>query len=93
MAYYSKARPWARGLTLVMSGPIAIISNVTRIFMVCVVGYFWGSQIAAGKFHDISGFCIFAIAFVLFAALEAVLRRWAPALPGPKTPATKGPGA
>ena len=33
MAYFSKARLWARILTLVLSCPIAVISNIFRIFL------------------------------------------------------------
>jgi len=64
----------------VLSGPIAIVSNVFRIFLLCLVGYFWGSEVAAGRFHDVSGYLIFVVAFILFFGLEALLRRWAPAL-------------
>jgi len=85
VAYYSKAKPWARVLTLAVSGPIAIASNVFRIFLLCVVGYFWGSDVAAGTFHDVSGVLIFVVAFVLFFLVEALLRRWAPAPPTTRT--------
>ena len=78
MAYYSKSRPWARCLIIALSGPIAIAANVFRILLLCVVGYFWGSEVATGRFHDFSGLLIFAFAFVLFFALEAALRRAAP---------------
>jgi EpsI family protein len=93
MAFISKTRPWARVLLLIMSAPIAIISNVVRIFLLCVVGYFWGSDVAAGKFHDISGILIFVIAFILFMALEGLLRKVAPARddePEPPRPAAGG---
>jgi len=78
MAYISKTRPWAQVLLLIMSAPIAIVSNVFRILLLCVVGYFWGSETAAGTFHDVSGVLIFVVAFILFFSLESLLRRWAP---------------
>lgn len=78
MAYFSKTRPWAKVLVLLMSGPIAIIANVTRIFGLCVVGYVWGSDVASGRVHDASGILIFAVAFALFFTLEALLRKLAP---------------
>ncbi|MBI5094661.1 MAG: exosortase/archaeosortase family protein [Candidatus Hydrogenedentes bacterium] len=79
MAYISKTKPWARAALLLMSGPVAVITNVLRIFALCIVGYFWGSDVAAGKFHDISGMMIFVVAFIMFFAIETQLRRWAPA--------------
>ena len=78
MAYFSQSRSWARWLVVALSGPIAIAANVFRIFILCLVGYFWGSDVAGGTFHDVSGLFIFAIAFVLFFSLEAALRKVAP---------------
>ena len=79
MAYVSKCKPWARILLLVLAGPVAIVSNILRIFSLCLVGYYWGSEVAAGRFHDISGVLIFVVAFALFFAIETQLRRFAPA--------------
>ena len=78
MAYISKTRRWAQIFLLIMSAPIAVVSNVFRIFLLCVVGYFWGSETAAGTFHDVSGVLIFVVAFILFFSLESLLRRLAP---------------
>ena len=79
MSYISKTRNWARLFLFAMSGPIAIISNVFRIFVLCIIGYFWGSGVASGRVHDVSGILIFVVAFALFLALEGLLRRIAPA--------------
>lgn len=84
VAYISKARAWAQWLLLFMSGPIAILSNVLRIFLLCVVGYFYGSKVAAGTVHDVSGIMIFVVAFVLFFSLEGLLRRVAPRAESPE---------
>lgn len=78
MANISKTRLWARILLFVVSGPVAVLSNIFRIFFLCVVGYYWGSGTATGRVHDVSGVLIFAVAFVLFLAFETVLRRIAP---------------
>ncbi len=86
MSYISKTRFLARMVILLISGPVAIIANMLRIFGLCVVGYFWGSTIAAGRFHDISGILIFVVAFILLFAIEALLRRLAPAKTGSQTP-------
>lgn len=91
MSYISKTRLWARLIILFISGPVAIISNMFRIFGLCVVGYFWGSKVAAGHFHDISGILIFVVAFALLFFLEAVLRRIAPEKT--KSPSVDAPAA
>ena len=80
-AYICPAKSWARILILAMAGPIAIVSNIARIFLLCVVGYFYGSEVAGGWVHDYSGYLIYAIAIALFTAVDIPLRRWAPANP------------
>jgi EpsI family protein len=92
--YFSKTKPWARVVLLLLTVPIAVAANVTRIFLLCVVGYFYGSEIAAGKVHDISGVLIFVVAFILFFVVEAWLRRVA-SLPQEedKPKAAPAPGA
>lgn len=78
VAYISNTRSWARWLLFAASGPIAVIANIVRIFLLCVAGFFWGSQTATGKFHDISGIVIFLVAFLLLFSLDSLLRRLAP---------------
>ena len=78
MAYISKTSNVGKVIIVLMSPPIAVIANVLRIFLLCVVGYFYGSDVAAGKVHDISGWGIFIVAFGLFFALEGQLRRFLP---------------
>lgn len=79
MSYISKTRTWARYLILAVSGPIAVIANTTRIFVLCVIGYFWGSGVATGRVHDISGILIFVVAFALLFLVESTLKKMAPA--------------
>ena len=88
MSYISKTRLWARLLILLIAGPVAIVANMLRIFGLCVVAYFRGSQMATGRFHDVSGILIFVVAFVLLFSVEALLRRIAPQLD--KAPAPAG---
>jgi exosortase len=79
MAYISKAKTWARILLLATAPLIAMISNIARIFLLCVIGYFYGSETAAGTVHDVSGVLIFVVAFILFFVLDSQLRKWFPA--------------
>lgn len=78
VAYFSRSSRKGQWATLLMSGPIAVAANVVRIFTLCIVAYYQGSEYAAGKFHDVSGILIFVVAFILFFMLEALLRKWLP---------------
>jgi exosortase len=81
-AYVSRTRNWARLLVLALSIPIAIISNVVRIFMLCVVGYFMGSETAVTPFfHDFTAAMIYVVGIILFLLVELLLSRFAAATP------------
>ncbi len=80
MAYISKTRWIARMFLFLIAAPfVAILTNILRIFSLCVVGYFYGSGVAAGTFHDVSGILIFLTAFICFFTLEGLLRKALPA--------------
>lgn len=80
MAYISKTHWVARLLLFFPIAPvIAILTNILRIFGLCVVGSFYGSEVAAGTFHDVSGILIFVAAFICFFSLEGFLRKTVPA--------------
>jgi EpsI family protein len=77
VAYISPVKTWAKIALVLLAGPVAVLANIARIFFLCIVGYFYGSEFAAGKVHDFSGILIFAVAIVLFLMVEAPLRNWA----------------
>ena len=55
MAYISKTRPWARVFLLAMSGPVAVLTNVLRIFSLCIVGYSGGAKWRRASFTIFPG--------------------------------------
>ncbi|MFH2138100.1 MAG: exosortase/archaeosortase family protein [Candidatus Omnitrophota bacterium] len=56
--------------------PIALIANIIRIMLLILVFYVYGSEVAMGKFHDISGFLLFVIAFVGLVLLRKLFLLW-----------------
>lgn len=85
LAYWSRSRNWARWALFASSAPIAVGANISRIFFLCLVGYFWGSERAGGLVHDVSGVLIFVVALALFLGLESLLRRAAPGESGARS--------
>ena len=79
MSYISETKPWSRILILLVAAPIAVTANMVRIFFLCVVANFWGSGVASGWVHDVSGVLIYVIALGLMIGLEIMLRKVAPA--------------
>ena len=78
--------------------PCSIIANITRIVVMALVAYFWGSEIATKRrlipnpfgenftVHDATGILIFVVAFIGFFTYEKLLNR-----PGFRLPKPEGP--
>lgn len=54
--------------------PVAIIANIIRIILLVLVTKFFGTEIAMGFYHDISGYIIFIIATILLFFIEHNLK-------------------
>jgi exosortase len=75
-AYLSRGTIYTKPFLFVASIPSAIVANIIRILILCLVARNWGSEIASGIVHDITGILIFAIAFVPLYLLAAVLQKF-----------------
>jgi exosortase A len=73
-AYLTKGPLWKRVVLFATAVPLAVIANIVRISVLCVVANVWGVDAALGFFHDFSGLLLFLIAFVGLAAVRKVLR-------------------
>lgn len=56
--------------------PIAILTNILRVFTLCMVAQFWGEESVRGAVHDSSGYMVFILAFFMLYGLEMLLRRY-----------------
>lgn len=72
-AYISKVTWLKKCMIFAASFPVAIIANITRIVLLCVIANKWGAGAATGFFHDFSGMMLFVIAYLLLFLLEALL--------------------
>jgi exosortase len=82
----------ARKLVLFAAAvPIAMLANMWRIVTLTFIGCRWGSEHAHGWVHDVTGYGIFAVAFILFFAFERFLRVFEPKDAPPTGPATPQP--
>jgi exosortase len=71
----SNLNAWGSLALFVLSVPVAILTNILRIFGLIVVAQYWGSSTASGKIHDASGWAIFAVAFCLLYLLYMALEK------------------
>ena len=73
-AYLSKMSLLRRGILFAAAVPISVIANAWRIVTLTFIACKWGSEAAHGFVHDVTGYGIFAVAFVLFFSFERLLR-------------------
>lgn len=72
--YLSRGRLWRRLLLFALALPIAVFANVIRISALCVYAGLAGVEEATGVFHDVGGYVLFALAFLMLAICKKVLR-------------------
>lgn len=63
---------WRRIVLVLATIPIAVLTNVVRVFATGVLARHFGAAAAEGFFHDFAGFVVFAVAMV-FTALTGLL--------------------
>jgi exosortase len=73
-AYLATGPVWSRILLFLLALPIAVIANLMRVSGLCVYAGMAGVDKAAGVFHDIGGYVLFALAFVLLTCCKRILR-------------------
>ncbi len=73
-AYLAQGPLWKRLLLFALALPIAVLANVIRISALCVYAGMGDLHGAAGLFHEVGGFALFGIAFLLLLLCRRVLR-------------------
>ena len=90
-AYLTQKTFLRKWILFLMSIPLAVIGNMTRITSIAVVAEAFGQEVAMGRYHDYSGYLVFAVAIILMIAVGAFLNmnhrkelsRWKRALLSP----------
>ena len=70
-AYLSDLSPWRRAALLLSSVPIALVANVGRVFVLCLIAYNTGGIPKLA--HDASGYLIFVLAFAMLYGMVVLL--------------------
>jgi exosortase len=72
-AYWMNGPWWKRGLLFLTTIPIAVVTNVFRVVFLSAVSEIYGVEFADGFVHDVSGFMVFGLAFVLLFAASKLI--------------------
>jgi exosortase/archaeosortase family protein len=59
---------------IVSALPVAVITNIMRVFVTGVLAKHYGSVAAEGFFHEFAGFMVFFVAMVIMAVIGWVLK-------------------
>jgi exosortase len=72
-AYFQRGGPWRRAAVLVAAVPIALAGNIARLLLLFVAADRRGVAWATGRFHDVTGYVLYAVALALLLGLRALL--------------------
>ena len=72
-AYWIKGPVWKKLLLFASTIPIAVVTNVVRVIFLAVIAEVWGAKYIEGFLHDLSGYLIFAVAFLLLWVVTKML--------------------
>ncbi|MCM8775342.1 MAG: exosortase/archaeosortase family protein [Candidatus Omnitrophica bacterium] len=62
-AYQGRFPFWKRLIVVASGLPLAILSNVARVYFLGLIGEIYGQQYTQGTIHDVSGWGVFILAF------------------------------
>ena len=54
--------------------PIAVVGNIARVLMICLVGTWCSPSFATGFYHDYSGYVVFLVAIAMMVGCAELLR-------------------
>jgi exosortase len=72
-AYFQKGGPWRRAAVLLAALPIAVLGNVARLTLLFIAANARGVVWATGRFHDVTGYVMYAVALGALLALRELL--------------------
>jgi exosortase len=72
-AYFQRGGPWRRALVMLAAVPIALAGNMARLLLLFIAADRMGVDWATGRFHDITGYVMYAVALGLLYVLRHVL--------------------
>jgi len=73
-AYLFQKKAWKRWLLIFSALPVAVFTNVMRVFVTGILAKHYGRVAAEGFFHEFAGFVVFFVAMAIMALLAALLK-------------------
>jgi len=73
-AYLTQKQTWKRWLLIFSALPVAVFTNMMRVFVTGVLSKHFGRAAAEGFFHEFAGFMVFLVAMVMMVAIGGLLK-------------------
>ena len=73
--YFSQETLWKRWVLVLLSIPIAIVANASRVTGTGLLAHYFGVESAQGFYHTFEGWIVFVVAFVLLFVCGMVLQK------------------
>jgi exosortase len=78
VAYLGQKVLYKRILLVILSVPIAVVANASRVSGTGLIAHYYGMEKAEGFYHGFAGWLVFAVALALLAACSWLLTRLPP---------------
>ena len=72
--YFALDGWWRRAALFALAVPIAVVGNIARVLMICLVGTWCSPSFATGFYHDYSGYVVFLVAIAMMVGCAELLR-------------------
>jgi exosortase len=72
-AYFQRGGAWRRAAVMLAAIPIALAGNMARLLLLFIASDRKGVDWATGRFHDVTGYIMYAVALGLLVALRGAL--------------------
>lgn len=72
-AFFSRLPTWRKWVLFFSAAPIAIMANIIRLTLTAILASLYGSEVAHGFLHDLSGLVVFGVGLMLLVAVSSLL--------------------
>ncbi|QGY39176.1 exosortase [Pseudodesulfovibrio cashew] len=73
-AFMTQRHFWKRWVLILSALPVAVATNILRVFVTGILAKHYGRVAAEGFFHEFAGFMVFFVAMIIMALLGAALK-------------------
>lgn len=73
-AFLFQKKAWKQWVLIFSALPVAVFTNIMRVFVTGILAKHYGRVAAEGFFHEFAGFAVFFVAMVLMALIAALLK-------------------